>query len=555
MSLSERIQQLNQEIGSSVERSIAELRQEISQRLRASSEEIQRRIEEIAPRLPASFLSHDDFLPHEREVGSTARRTAFSEVRDGVAAIDRARSQAEILTALLGESARHASRAALLLVRGGELRGWGSEGFGDAEGAVRELALSPQDGAWSRLLQGEGALHLSAADCAELCGRIEAPLPQAGVLIPLVLRDRVAAGLYADRLGDSGLDVEALQVLAHAAALGIETLPFRERAVTPTLSLAGGESAGAGSEPAPAPAEAAPAPAEAAPAPESAAQSAQAPAPEPAAHAEPEVELEAEPEPAAGAPWTVEDEQSAVSLDATDTADDTAPALPSWDAAASRYTAELSADSIAAAASPASPQESPLTTQRAATSGAMTEDVPRYPRSVEPEAAAPVPQPRDASPDATVLLQRSALPISEPAPAASPAPTPLRPVPAPEPAPFERPAPAAGTPEVRPPSGVDGPGWAFATTRVPVSPSDEAMHEEARRLARLLVSEIKLYNEEQVEEGRRNRDIYERLKEDIDRSRQMYDERVDPKILRSTDYFYQELVRILAAGDSRALGI
>jgi len=81
------------------------------------------------------------------------------------------------------------------------------------------------------------------------------------------------------------------------------------------------------------------------------------------------------------------------------------------------------------------------------------------------------------------------------------------------------------------------------------------MHEEARRLARLLVSEIKLYNEEQVEEGRRNRDIYERLKEDIDRSRQMYDERVDPKILRSTDYFYQELVRILAAGDSKALGI
>jgi hypothetical protein len=114
---------------------------------------------------------------------------------------------------------------------------------------------------------------------------------------------------------------------------------------------------------------------------------------------------------------------------------------------------------------------------------------------------------------------------------------------------------ASGTPEVRPPTDVEGPGWAFATTRVPVSPSDETMHEEARRLARLLVSEIKLYNEEQVEEGRRNRDLYERLKEDIDRSRQMYEERVDPRILRSTDYFYQELVRILASGDSRTLGI
>ena len=113
----------------------------------------------------------------------------------------------------------------------------------------------------------------------------------------------------------------------------------------------------------------------------------------------------------------------------------------------------------------------------------------------------------------------------------------------------------SGTPEVRPPSGVQGPGWAFATTRIQASSSEEALHEEARRLARLLVSEIKLYNEEQVEAGRRNRDIYERLREDIDRSRQMYEERVEPRLVKSTDYFYQELVRILAAGDSKALGI
>ncbi|HEV7786259.1 MAG TPA: hypothetical protein VGQ28_13025 [Thermoanaerobaculia bacterium] len=551
MSLSERIQLLNQAIGSSVERSIAELREEISQRLQSGSEEIQRRIGEIVPRLPASFLSHDDFAPHEREVGSTARQTAFSELRDGIAAVDRARTQADILTALLRESSRHASRAVLLLVRGGELRGWGSEGFGGAGGAVRELALNPQEGAWSQLLQSQGALRLSAAECAELCSRIEAPLPQGGVLIPLVLRDRVAAGLYADRLDDSGLDVEALQILAHTAALGIETLPFRERAETPTLNLAGGEAA------APATAPASPAPAEA------------APAAAPAAHEEPELEVEPEPvteaETVAGAPWTAEDERSAVSLDA---GEDTAPGIASWQppvpeepTPTSHYTAELSLDSISAAtaaasseASSAAEPASPLATQRAA-ADSMTEEVPRYPRSVEPEA--PAPQPQSASPDATVLLQRSALPLSETAPTAAPLPppTPLRPVPAPEPAPFERPAPAAGTPEVRPPSGVDGPGWAFATTRVPVSPSEEALHEEARRLARLLVSEIKLYNEEQVEEGRRNRDIYERLKEDIDRSRQMYDERVDPQILRSTDYFYQELVRILASGDSRALGI
>ena len=53
--------------------------------------------------------------------------------------------------------------------------------------------------------------------------------------MPLVLRDRVAAGLYADAIGGEELGVEALQMLAYAAAQAIETLPFRERASTPTL--------------------------------------------------------------------------------------------------------------------------------------------------------------------------------------------------------------------------------------------------------------------------------------------------------------------------------
>lgn len=535
MSLSERVLQVNGEISATVERAITSLREEISQRLRTSNEEIQRRLEEITPSLPATYLSPEAFAPSERELGSAGRRGAQRDLRDGVAALDHARSQAEILAVLLRESARYASRAAVLLVRGGEVRGWGSEGFGEADGAIRNLALTPQSGSWGRLLAGEGAVRLSAGDCAELCSRVESPLPQGGVLVPIVLRDRLAAALYADRLGNSGdteLAPEALQVLAYVASQAIETLPFRERAATSTLTLVDEEPAAALAAGAEA-VESAPA---AAP---------YIPEPEPEAQAEPqpeefEVEAEpeyvAEPEPAAGSPWTAEDEQSAV---AAEPVEEALPAVPVDHFEASpRYTEELPVASIAAA-----------------TAATEVEEAPRYPRSVEAEPTAPVRFP-EASPEATVLLQRSAVQQAAEAAAAAPTPPqPLRPVAVPAP-PAEEAAPsAAGTPEVRPPSGVDGPGWAFATTRVPVSPSDETMHEEARRLARLLVSEIKLYNEEQVEEGRRNRDIYERLKEDIDRSRQMYDERVDPRILRSTDYFYQELVRILAAGDSRALGI
>jgi len=83
---------------------------------------------------------------------------------------------------------------------------------------------------------------------------------------------------------------------------------------------------------------------------------------------------------------------------------------------------------------------------------------------------------------------------------------------------------------------------------------EEKAHNDARRFARLLVSEIKLYNEQKVAEGRRGGDLYDRLKEDIDRSRQMYEKRVTPNVAARFDYFYDELVSTLAEGDPSKLG-
>jgi hypothetical protein len=91
---------------------------------------------------------------------------------------------------------------------------------------------------------------------------------------------------------------------------------------------------------------------------------------------------------------------------------------------------------------------------------------------------------------------------------------------------------------------------------LPVEVSDEErpLHNDARRFARLLVSEIKLYNEQKVSEGRNQGDIYERLREDIDRSREMYDKRVAPPVAARHDYFHHELVNTLAEGDPAKLG-
>jgi hypothetical protein len=83
---------------------------------------------------------------------------------------------------------------------------------------------------------------------------------------------------------------------------------------------------------------------------------------------------------------------------------------------------------------------------------------------------------------------------------------------------------------------------------------EERLHSDAKRFARLLVSEIKLYNERRVLEGRENRDVYVRLKRDIDRSRDMYRKRVSPTVSRKIDYFHDELIRILGDNDPSNLG-
>ena len=83
---------------------------------------------------------------------------------------------------------------------------------------------------------------------------------------------------------------------------------------------------------------------------------------------------------------------------------------------------------------------------------------------------------------------------------------------------------------------------------------ERRLHNDARRFARLLISEIKLYNEQKVAEGRTEHDLYDRLREYIDRSREMYDKRVKAEVAARYDYFHGELVNTLAEGDESKLG-
>ena len=78
--------------------------------------------------------------------------------------------------------------------------------------------------------------------------------------------------------------------------------------------------------------------------------------------------------------------------------------------------------------------------------------------------------------------------------------------------------------------------------------------EAAQRYARLLVAEIRLYNESLVDEARRERNVLRKLRPQIERAHQLYDERVSADIRARTRYFEQELLRTLADGDPALLG-
>ncbi|HKP85747.1 MAG TPA: hypothetical protein VJZ26_06610 [Blastocatellia bacterium] len=193
-----------------------------------------------------------------------------------------------------------------------------------------------------------------------------------------------------------------------------------------------------------------------------------------------------------------------------------------------------------------------------------------------PKAPPQVAPPPQAQAEAPAYSQPQAANSGELREAPSPAPTYFRP--AAEPPQASEPQPA----EVQasaPPAPASEAGWGAAgnsghLSAAPVEPQaarpvehvsagsprgaafdeEEKLHNDARRFARLLVSEIKLYNEQKVSEGRRNNDLYDRLKEDIDRSRQMYEKRVTPSVAAKFDYFYDELVNTLAEGDASKLG-
>jgi hypothetical protein len=451
---------LRREIDSYVEDRLSAVRQEISTLQSLVNESLASFLDRQADvqmegSLLASITEHLH-AAHERGVelasAESSRAKASSDmaiVKSAITEVNEQTSQAEVLKTLVNRASSFAPRVAFFVIKGDNASGWRGRGFEGTVGdqAIQQISLS----LGSDTVIGTAAKSLttwsggpgSHSEDHSLLSQLGEEPPQRIVAIPLKVRGKAVAVLYADSAGldSESINLEALETLVTVSAMSVELLSVARAATKRPAEEA-----------------AAPAPQ---PEPSYTPTTEYQPEPAPEYHAEPAYQAEPAPEPSFSGAETIEN-----------------------------YRPE------------------PLTPEP------FVEAAPVDDRAgvFESPAVEAVPEP--------VEMGSASAPVETSA----------------EPAPRRR-------------YGQD------AELPVEVSGEEERrLHNDARRFARLLISEIKLYNEQKVAEGRSEHDLYDRLREYIDRSREMYDKRVKAEVAARYDYFHGELVNTLAEGDASKLG-
>lgn len=444
---------LRREIESHLENRLSAIKQEITTLQSLLNESLSTFLDRQADvqmegSLVASITEHLR-AAHERGIelasSESSRAKASSDmaiVKSAINEVNEQKSQADILKALVNRASSFAPRVAFFVVKGEQATGWRGRGFEGTVGdqAIQQISLSlaadtvigsvvKSLATWSGGPSSHSEDHL-------LLNRLGEEPAQRIVAIPLTVRGRAVAVLYADSAGldSESINLEALETLVAVSGMAVEL-----------LSIARAAPKADSKEPAP-PAE------DVQPtyAPESEYEAAPQSTPEPAFSGADTIQGYV-PEPSE--PGSLMD---APAVEATDPLAEVQP--------------EVEAPDL------------------------MSEEPPEWSSSPAPEEVTPAP------PSRRRYGQDTELPVE-----------------------------VSGDEERR-------------------------LHNDARRFARLLISEIKLYNEQKVSEGRSEHDLYDRLREYIDRSREMYDKRVKAEVAARYDYFHGELVNTLAEGDVSKLG-
>lgn len=192
---------------------------------------LERGITELRGSLVTQIVAHLEGM----EPSGTAGPGGSSKVLNGtLRSLQDSTTQTEILRSLLEGAANFCARSALLVLRGNKAQGWQARGFGD-DSAMRLVSIDCTRGIAARVLESyepvAGSFHDLTGSLAE-----HASEPHDGnvLVLPLIIKDKVAALLYADG-GDSGaLDGAALEILVRSAAMWLELLTLRRAAGIPT---------------------------------------------------------------------------------------------------------------------------------------------------------------------------------------------------------------------------------------------------------------------------------------------------------------------------------
>jgi hypothetical protein len=371
---------------------------------------------------------------------SSAFSSTSADLARAITEIQLGTSQKEILRALLDASSRYAARVALFVVKGSNATGWQARGFAANE-ALKDFALDSQAAAVLRALTervsvraGDNEFDARFVDQFGTASNVR--------LLPLILKDKVAALVYADGgVEDKALDAGALDVLVLATGSWLEVNSLRKQALK---------------DPSAAQPDAHEAPARAA------------------------VAAPAFPAPTFNDPFAAH--------------------APSYAMAAAAASGSTTAQVVEA---PAVHHSATHTAQESAQQSAPHAEGLSTVTEVESAAVA-------ESPLATV-----------------------------------EPLAIGHTHVENVPETPSGP---------PMSPEDEELHRKAKRFARLLVDEIKLYNKSKLAEGRSNRNLYDVLRDPIDKSRATYQKRYGSTVAASGNYFEDEMKRSLAEDDLSVMG-
>jgi len=89
------------------------------------------------------------------------------------------------------------------------------------------------------------------------------------------------------------------------------------------------------------------------------------------------------------------------------------------------------------------------------------------------------------------------------------------------------------------------------TQVIPRMVADPAAHEAAKRLARIIMSDIALYNQRAIEDGIRNGTLFDLLRDEIEEGKKLYESRVSAEIISSTDYYREAIEEFIRKRKSK----